>query len=278
MMNPFSDNDPSTGEQPPRLRSTDPETYNPFEGTEEKPVYTDPEDPVPVKPEGPVSAKPVAPASVDWEGPVSADQENPVSGDQENPVPQAADEPSVRPDPSKPLPGESYSDYLRRLDREKSAAEEAADYGKQEYWNGLRDYGRGTAGDPNYGPIPEEYRMNGMSKAAFFCGLTSLFTIFFGFSWFFGALAILFALLSRGKKLGRQARIGLWTGIAGLGAFVIAFTLSIIMLVSSGLWDKMIEKMRRLDLSDPAAVETLQTEMLDEILKTYGVRYDRGAR
>ena len=177
------------------------------------------------------------------------------------------------PDPSKPLPGETYADYLRRLDREKAAKEKEQDFGSQEYWNGLQDYGRATGGDPNYGPIPEEYRMNGMSKAAFACGIASLFTIFIGGSWFFGSLGILFAFLSRGKKFSRQAKLSLWMSAAGLGAFLIALLLSVFMLISSGLWDTMMQKMQGTDLSDPAAVETVRQELLDEILKRYGVRY-----
>ena len=57
------------------------------------------------------------------------------------------------------------------------------------------------------------------------------------------------------------------------GAFLIALLLSVFMLISSGLWDTMMQKMQGTDLSDPAAVETVRQELLDEILKRYGVRY-----
>ncbi len=200
--------------------------------------------------------------------------QNDGKADQEDLQGQEARTPETPPpDPSKPLPGETYSDYMRRLDQEQKAREQQQNYSDQEYWSGLRDYGHATSGDPNYGPIPEEYRMNGMSKAAFFCGLLSLFTIFFGFSWFFGALGILFALLSRRKKLGRQARIALWMSGIGLGAFLIAVVSSVSLLVRLGIWDSMMQKIDHLDPNDPAAVLEMREELLDELLRKYNVGY-----
>lgn len=175
-------------------------------------------------------------------------------------------------DPSKPQPGESYADYLKRLDDAKKKEEEARDYGSQEYWAGFMDSGRGRSGDPNYGPIPEEYTMNGMSKAAFLCGILSLVTIVFGFSIFFGAFGILFALLSRKKKFGRQARIALWMNGIGVAAFVLTVVLAFYTLISSGIWDTMMKKIRGMDMNDPNAAAVIEQELLDEILNKYGMQ------
>lgn len=174
--------------------------------------------------------------------------------------------------PPKPEPGESYSEYLHRLEQLRKSSEEESDYASQEYWNGLGDFGRGKSGDPNYGPIPEEYRMNGMSKAAFVCGILSIITIYFGFSLFFGALGVLFALLSRRERMGRQAKIALVMSGAGILAFVVSFAVTLSMLISSGIMGRMMERVRTMDLSDPEAVTILEQELLDEILGSYGVQ------
>lgn len=179
-------------------------------------------------------------------------------------------------DPKKPREGESYADYMHRLRREQEAEKESTDYGKEEYWASLSDYGRGRSGDPNYGEIPEEYSMNGMSKAAFACGILSLLSLMFGFSLFFGALGVLFACLSKKGKFGRQARIALWMSAAGIFAFVISLAVSLHMLVANGIWVRMVDRVRQMDLSDPNAAAVLEQELLDELLGAYGVERTDG--
>ena len=182
------------------------------------------------------------------------------------------------PDFNKPQPGESYADYMHRLDRARKAEMENLDHSREEYWSGLTDYGRGKSGDPNYGPIPEEYSMNGMSKAAFACGILSIVTVFFGFSLFFGALGVIFALLSRKTKFGRQSRIALWMSSAGIFAFFFSLIITIHMLVSSGIWGRMVERIRNMDPNDPNAAAVLEEQLLEEILGTYGVQSVPGTR
>ena len=180
---------------------------------------------------------------------------------------------TAAPDPKKPLPGETYADYWRRLEREKNAEREETDYARQEYWNGFQDHGHGVSGDPNYGPIPEEYASNGMSKIAFLCGIASLFSILFGGSLFFGAFGVLFAFLSRKNRFGRQARIALWMSCAGIIAFIVAMAVSLSMLISSGLMDKLIDRVKNADPNDPTAITEIQQELMEDLLKRYGARY-----
>ena len=175
-------------------------------------------------------------------------------------------------DPSRPLPGESYADFMHRLDRERKRAHESTDYGRQEYWAGLRDHGRGVSGDPNYGPIPEEFVSNGMSKAAFVFGIASLISIFFNGSLFFGSLGILFAFLSRKNKFSRQARIGLWMSVAGVTTFLLMLIISISILVSTGAWNKMMDIVRNQDPNQPVSVSEIQQELMDEVLAGYGTQ------
>ena len=175
-------------------------------------------------------------------------------------------------DLSRPLPGESYADFMHRLDRERKRAHESTDYGRQEYWAGLRDHGRGVSGDPNYGPIPEEFVSNGMSKAAFVFGIASLVSILFNGSLFFGSLGILFALLSRKNKFSRQARIGLWMSVAGVTTFLLMLIISISILVSTGAWNKMMDIVKNQDPNQPVSVSEIQQELMDEVLAGYGAQ------
>jgi hypothetical protein len=175
-------------------------------------------------------------------------------------------------DPSRPLPGETYADFMHRLDRERKRAHESTDYGRQEYWAGLRDHGRGVSGDPNYGPIPEEFVSNGMSKAAFVFGIASLISIFFNGSLFFGSLGILFAFLSRKNKFSRQARIGLWMSVVGVTTFLLMLIISISILVSTGAWNKMMDIVRNQDPNQPVSVSEIQQELMDEVLAGYGTQ------
>ena len=175
-------------------------------------------------------------------------------------------------DLSRPLPGESYADFMHRLDRERKRAHESTDYGRQEYWAGLRDHGRGVSGDPNYGPIPEEFVSNGMSKAAFVFGIASLISIFFNGSLFFGSLGILFAFQSRKNKFSRQARIGLWMSVVGVTTFLLMLIISISILVSTGAWNKMMDIVRNQDPNQPVSVSEIQQELMDEVLAGYGTQ------
>ena len=175
-------------------------------------------------------------------------------------------------DLSRPLPGESYADFMHRLDRERKKAHESTDYGRQEYWASLRDHGRGVSGDPNYGPIPEEFVSNGMSKAAFVFGIASLVSILFNGSLFFGSLGILFALLSRKNKFSRQARIGLWMSVAGVTTFLLMLIISISILVSTGAWNKMMDIVKNQDPNQPVSVSEIQQELMDEVLAGYGAQ------
>ena len=175
-------------------------------------------------------------------------------------------------DPSRPLPGESYADFMHRLDRERKRIHESTDYGRQEYWASLRDHGRGVSGDPNYGPIPEEFVSNGMSKAAFVFGIASLISIFFNGSLFFGSLGILFAFLSRKNKFSRQARIGLWMSVAGVTTFLLMLIISISILVSTGAWNKMMDIVKNQDPNQPVSVSEIQQELMDEVLAGYGAQ------
>lgn len=151
----------------------------------------------------------------------------------------------------------------------------------QQYWNGFTDYGMRKTGDPDYGPIPEEYESNPMSRTAFTCGVISVICVFLsvlfpGASFVVGALGILFALLSKRKKLCRQAKTAIVMCSVGMVSFAIMFLISTALLVSTGTWDFMMEKIRGMDVNDPNAAAELQQEILDELVNRMGLTVDSG--
>ena len=154
--------------------------------------------------------------------------------------------------------------------------EKPAEDPNQQYWNGFTDYGRRKTGDPDYGPIPEEYESNPMSRTAFVCGIISVICIFLsmlfpGASFVVGALGILFALLSKRKKFCRQAKTAIVMCSIGMASFALMFLISTAVLVSTGTWDFMMDKIRTMDVNDPNAAAELQQEILDELVRRMGL-------
>ncbi len=143
----------------------------------------------------------------------------------------------------------------------------------EEYWFSLSDHGRGHSGEPGYGPVPEEYRSTGMSKAAMVCGVVSLLSVLFGSSVFFGALGLTFAFLSRGRKMSRQARTGAILSGVGIGAFGVMLAVSLYLLVSTGVWDYMIAEISRTNPGDPQAVTEIQENVLQKLRESLLAEY-----
>ena len=68
---------------------------------------------------------------------------------------------------------------------------------------------------------------------------------------------------------GRQARIALWMSCAGIIAFIVAMAVSLSMLISSGLMDKLIDRVKNADPNDPTAITEIQQELMEDLLKRY---------
>ena len=136
---------------------------------------------------------------------------------------------------------------------------------QEEYWTSFRDHGSGHPGEPGYGEIPEEYRVSGLTRAALIFGIVSLVAVFFGMSVPFAAIAITLALLSKRKKFSRQAKTAIGLASAGILAFAISMGLSLWLLISTGVWDVMMDGIRNMDPNDPYAISTLQEEILSEL-------------
>lgn len=82
------------------------------------------------------------------------------------------------------------------------------------YWNQYNQQNPNS--QPNPGWYPQRHVNNGMAIASLFMGILSIVMMCCGFSFFFGALGILFALLSRKEKaMDPQAKIGLGLSIGG---------------------------------------------------------------
>lgn len=126
-----------------------------------------------------------------------------------------------------------------------------------------RDYHRD--GQPNF-----------MSHLAFLCGIIALIGIFFNLSLPLGALAVIFALLSRDKKLSREAKHGLVMGLTGIAVTAITILVSVAVLVSSGLFGKYVKKIRDIDPSNPNAITQIQNDLVKDLEKYYGLDSSSG--
>ncbi len=121
------------------------------------------------------------------------------------------------------------------------------------------------------GGLPESLQSNGMARAAAICGVLSLVGLFFNASVFFGALGILFALLSRHKRFCNQAKAGLIMSISGIGIFLAMLAVSISILASAGLLKKYTDRVVHIDPNDPTAVTDIEEDLLNDLLKAYGI-------
>lgn len=120
-------------------------------------------------------------------------------------------------------------------------------------------------------PHPYPEAPNRMSQAAFICGILSLVGIFFNASVFFGAFAILFALLSRRNRLSRQAKAAIRMAAVGISLVAIAIIISVAVLVSSGLLGKYAKKIANINPEDPAAVSKIENDLMKDLAKAYGI-------
>lgn len=138
----------------------------------------------------------------------------------------------------------------------------------EEYWNGPGEHGFRPMNDPDYGPIPEPYRVNGMSKAALVCGLLSLITMLFGYGTVFALLGILFACLSGGKKMPKQAKVGIAMCATSLAVFLFSFFTLMAALTSSGAWPELVRQAKITDFSDQDSVMELEHVIYDAFVKS----------
>ena len=73
------------------------------------------------------------------------------------------EEDNKREDLNRPSDGDQPDDASNGVDWWKEhlyGKEKPKEDPNQQYWNGFADYGRRKTGDPDYGPIPEEYESN----------------------------------------------------------------------------------------------------------------------
>lgn len=117
---------------------------------------------------------------------------------------------------------------------------------------------------------------NFMSHLALLCGIVALIGIFFNLSLPLGALTVIFALLSRDKKLSREAKHGLVMGLTGIAVTAITILVSVAVLVSSGLFGKYVKKIRNIDPSNPNAITQIQNDLVKDLEKYYGLDSSSG--
>lgn len=118
---------------------------------------------------------------------------------------------------------------------------------------------------------PVQDAPNGMSRAALVCGILSLLGLFFNAAIFFGAFAILFALLSRTKRMSRQAKAGVRMAAVSIGISALILITSLAVLISSGLVKKYAKRISEVNPNDPAAVSNLENDLINDLAKKFGI-------
>jgi hypothetical protein len=139
-------------------------------------------------------------------------------------------------------------------------------------WNQNTSYNQPTPPYQPYQP-PHQSSSNALMTASLVMGILSIVLICCGFSFFVGALGVLFALLSRRDgKMGAQAKIGLGLSIAGsiIGIAIIIF--SIATYKFSDVWQEYEKFYYQYDNENPDA----GLPDIEDYLERYGNGSDSG--
>ena len=109
--------------------------------------------------------------------------------------------------------------------------------------------------------IRRNHEPNGMARAALLCGICSLLGIIFGISIFLGGLGVIFALLSRRRKLCPMASVALALNAAGIILSAAIIAVSAATLVSTGVWDYAVKEAQVTDFSDTDSVSEFEANV-----------------
>ena len=124
-------------------------------------------------------------------------------------------------------------------------------------------------------PEPELYddpAPNALSLAALVCGVLAILSFCVGGAIIPAALGVLFALLSRKKRMCGQAKIGFFLSLGSLAIYVLALLFLIGTLAVTGILGPVTEKALKTDFTDPDSVAEFQEEtyrLLDSLLERY---------
>lgn len=109
--------------------------------------------------------------------------------------------------------------------------------------------------------IRRNHEPNGMARAALICGICSLLGIIFGTSIFLGGLGLIFALLSRRRRLSPMASVAIALNAAGIILSAAVIAVSAVTLVSTGVWDYAVKEAQVTDFSDADSVSEFETNV-----------------
>ena len=124
-------------------------------------------------------------------------------------------------------------------------------------------------------PEPELYddpSPNALSLAALVCGVLAILSFCVGGAIIPAALGVLFALLSRKKRMCGQAKIGFFLSLGALAVYVLALLFLVGTLAITGILGPVTEKALQTDFTDPDSVAEFQEEtyrLLDSLLERY---------
>ncbi len=142
----------------------------------------------------------------------------------------------------------------------------SSNYNNQNYSNsGSNNYNYNNPGNSNGSQVSDS---NGMSAASLVLGIASLVLTCCsgGFGLPLAALGIILALLSRrGRHMNTQAKVGLGLSIGGIALAVVAFALSMIILLGSDMYSTMTDMMNRYEKSTESGMEEFLEDREDNL-------------
>lgn len=140
---------------------------------------------------------------------------------------------------------------------------------EDEYWKQPNNGPQNSWQPDRPDPVPQKPPVDQMAIASLVCGIASIVMVCCGGSTVLGAMGIIFALLSRKKKMEPQAKAGLLLSASGLVLYGIMLAMMLSMLYSTGTLAKIYSQSEKIDLGDPASVQEFVYEFQDDITQMY---------
>ncbi|MDO4477497.1 MAG: hypothetical protein Q4B73_00480 [Lachnospiraceae bacterium] len=118
----------------------------------------------------------------------------------------------------------------------------------------------------NQPPQPKRLTASeGLALVSVMFGVFSLIFMFFGGSFFFGAMGVIAALLSRRRLMATSAKIGLILSSIGLALSVAFMTFATWVLLSTGTWQKIQTDLDQIDYTSANAASDVMTIVQDDV-------------
>ena len=147
-----------------------------------------------------------------------------------------------------------------------------------QYSNGYRPEEEGFGGPTGSGSTgPQSSPVPYMAYASLIFSILSLFMLFFGTGFFFSAMGIIFALLSRKKAMETPAKVGLVISVVSLVICLLCILGTVYILIVTGTWDRILTALQNVDMTSANAYNDVMdivskelTDLLNNSLNSLG--------